>query len=86
MKKGNLLSKLERVVVRHEELSEQLSHFDGGSAQLAALSTEYADLTPVVEKIIMLRLATEELSGLEEIIEDPESESEMRSLTDLTAS
>ncbi len=80
MKQDSLLSKLERIVVRHENLSEQLSHFDGGSAELAALSTEYSDLTPVVAKIKELRAATEELGGLEEIIEDPESDPEMRSL------
>ncbi len=80
MTQDSLLSKLERIVVRHEDLSEQLSHFDGGSAELAALSTEYSDLTPVVGKIKELRAATEELSGLEEILEDPESDPEMRSL------
>ena len=80
MNENGLLSKLDRVVERQDSLSKRLSQFKGGSAELAALSTEYAELTPVVDKIKELRAATSELAGLEEIITDSESDSEMRSL------
>lgn len=80
MNDNGLLSKLERIADRQDSLSEQLSQFKGSSAELAALSTEYAELTPVVEKIKALRAATTELAGLEEIIADSESDNEMRSL------
>ena len=80
MNDNGLLSKLERIADRQDSLSEQLSQFKGCSAELAALSTEYAELTPVVEKIKALRAAITELAGLEEIIADSESDAEMRSL------
>lgn len=80
MNDNGLLSKLERIAERQDSLSEQLSQFSGNSAELAALSTEYAELTPVVDKIKALRAATVELAGLEEIIADSESDAEMRSL------
>ena len=80
MDNNGLLSKLERIADRQESLSEQLSQFKGSSAELAALSTEYAELTPVVNKIQVLRAVNTELSELAEIIADSESDAEMRLL------
>ena len=80
MKQAGLLSKLERLVARQDDLSRQLTEFKGNSAELAALSTEYAELAPVVGKIKDLQTTTSELEGLEEILGDPDTEQEMRSL------
>ncbi len=79
----SLDAKLNRVVARAEELSAILAGTDAPPARdFARLSKEYADLTPVVEGIGELRKAREELESLRALMDDPESEADMRALAE----
>ena len=73
--------KLDRVVARHEQLSELLSATDGSDPQeYVRLSKEYADLGQVVETVLALRGTCDEIAGLEEILADDEADAEMKDL------
>lgn len=78
----SLEEKLDRVVARHEELSDILAH-DAG-ADIAKLSKELAELTPVVERIRTLRKAHRDLAEAEAMLADPDmrdlAEDEIRAL------
>ncbi len=77
----SLDAKLDRVVARAEELSAILAGTDARPARdFARLSKEYADPMPVVEGIGELRKAREELESLRALMDDPESEADMRAL------
>jgi peptide chain release factor 1 len=79
----NLEDKLDRVVAHYQDLQGLLaSHQDPASGQYARLMKEYADLSPVVEQIGALRGAERELAGLDELLEDPEQDPEMRALAE----
>jgi len=72
-------TKLKEVVTRHQELEARMA------AQLApetfvALSREYAELSPVVEGVNAWNAAREELAGLETLIADPATDTEMREM------
>jgi peptide chain release factor 1 len=78
-----LEEKLDQVVARRDELAKALAA--GGKIEpqeLARLSKEYAELTPVAQAIEALRKTRAELDGLEEIIADPEAEAAMRELAE----
>ena len=76
--------KLDRVVARHEQLSDMLAKSDGSDPQeFVKLSKEYSELNGVVETIRELRGVREDISGLKEILEDHETDSEMRELATL---
>ncbi len=74
---------LDRVLARHEDLAQQLS---AGAAndpkKFAELSKEYSDLEQVVAGIRELRAAQKEAADLREILDDPESDAEMRELAE----
>ena len=75
----SLDDKLDRVVARHEQLSDMLAKSDGSDPQeFVKLSKEYSELNGVVETIRELRGVREDISGLKEILEDHETDSEMR--------
>ncbi|MHA1536209.1 MAG: peptide chain release factor 1 [Alphaproteobacteria bacterium] len=79
----SLDTKLGRVAERHKELAETLASGELSDQQeLARLSKEYADLTPVVEKIEALHGAKEEMGDLAGMIADPDSDAEMRELAE----
>ena len=79
----NLDESLNRVLSRYDELQELVaSHPKPGSAEHTAMLKEYSDLTPVVQGIEELRSAQSELADLAELIADPGSEAEMRSLAE----
>lgn len=77
----SLDEKLDTVLERYQELRDRLSGQEAlDSGQLARMSKELSDLTPIAEKIEAvrkLRLEREELSAL---VDDPASEPEMRDL------
>ncbi len=76
-------AKLDRVVERFEELRDILAGKDAPPARdLARLSKEYADLTPVVAGIAELRKARAELDSLRALMDDTESEADMRALAE----
>ena len=79
----SLDSKLGRVAERHQELADTLASGELSDQQeLARLSKEYADLTPVVDKIKALQDAKAEMGDLAGMIADPDGEAEMRELAE----
>jgi peptide chain release factor 1 len=59
-----LSQRLDKVVARHNELSAQLADPGLSGAEIAKLSKEYSDLTPMVEGIAALRKAETERGEL----------------------
>jgi len=65
----NLDDKLERVLARHRELADRLASETAPDAQeIVRLSKEYAELTPVAEKIAEIRKVQEDLAGLDDMV------------------
>lgn len=80
----SLQENLSRVLARHEELSSLMSSTTPPSAeQFGKLSKEYSDLTPVVEGITKLRDVEAELDDLQSMINDPDSDAEMREMAEV---
>lgn len=80
----SLEDKFDRVVARHEQLSDLLAKTDGSDPQeFVKLSKEYAELNEVVEAIRELRGVRAEIAGLDEILEDPDGDDEMKELAGL---
>jgi len=78
-----LQDKLDRVVAHYEELQSLVASYeDPGSENYARLMKEYADLSPVVEQIAALRQAQSELADLNELLDDPNQDPEMRALAE----
>ena len=79
----SLQDTLDRVVAHYEELQSLVaSHQDPASDNYARLMKEYADLSPVVEQIAAMRQAESELADLNELLEDPDQDPEMRALAE----
>ena len=69
---------LDRVANRYEELAASMAQ--GGAhdpSAFAAMSREYAELTPVVEAIEEMRRAESEIADLTELLDDPDTDAEM---------
>jgi peptide chain release factor 1 len=79
---STLDSKLDRVVVRHDELTAALASPTADSRAFAKLSKEYADLTPVVRAIAALRKARTELADLAAIMTEAGGDAEMRRIAE----
>jgi peptide chain release factor 1 len=72
--------KLDRLARRHAELSDMLAgNVDAGS--FAKLSKEFSDLTPIVESLVALRAAQEEMVNLAQMVVD-NSEPELRAMAE----
>lgn len=79
----SLEENLNRVLARHEELSSLMSSETPPAAdEFVKLSREYSDLTPIVESITRLREVESELDDLQTMINDPDSDTEMRELAE----
>ncbi len=79
----NLDDKLDRVVSHYEELGGLVAQYqDPSSPDYARLMKEYADLSPVVEQIELLRQSQQELADLTGLLEEPEQDPEMRALAE----
>ena len=79
----NLDQKLDRVVMHYEELRDSVAaHPEPGSDAYTRMLKEFADLTPVVEQIEALRSANKEMDDLTALMEDPDSDGDMRSLAE----
>ncbi len=78
----SLNESLEKVLARHHELGEMMSMQDAANdpAAFARLSKEYSDLTPVAEKIDVLKKARAEMADLVEMAADAEGDGEMRAM------
>ena len=79
----NLDDSLNRVLRRYDELEQLVaSHPKPGSPAHTEMLKEYSDLTSVVQGIEALRGAQHEMADLAELIADPASDAEMRSLAE----
>ena len=74
-------AKLERLLDRFHAIEAQLSSGTGGSG-FVKLSKEHAELAPVVDVVRQYRSVQDQLAGTETLIEDPQTDSEMRSLAE----
>src|SRR5450432_1672152 len=79
----NLEHKLVRVVKRHEELADLMARRGPKDAQeFARMSREYAELTPMVERILALQSAQKEQADLAALAADPGGDPEMKSMAE----
>ena len=75
--------KLNQVTARHDELREILSSQNGLNSQdLQRLSKEFADLIEIVSLVDKVKKIESEIHGISELIEDPDSEFEIRSIAE----
>ncbi len=74
--------KLDQILNRHSAL-EQAMAANPDPEEYVKLASEYAELGNVVSKIKELRDLEKSLSGLEELLEDPDTEEEMRELAQI---
>ena len=73
--------RLDQIVSRHQELSNLMSSGDGGDAdQFVSMSKEFSELDPIVVSIGRLRDARNEAGDLAELIADPETDAEMKTM------
>tara|TARA_R110002110_G_scaffold218324_4_gene432356 strand:+ start:3311 stop:4387 length:1077 start_codon:yes stop_codon:yes gene_type:complete len=77
----SLDERLDQIVSRHRELSDLMSRGEmTDSDDFVRMSKEFAELDPVVVCIGELRAAQNEAGDLAELIADPESDDEMKSM------
>ena len=77
----SLDERLDQIVSRHSELSDLMSRGDmTDSDGFVRMSKEFAELAPVVACIGELRAAQYEAGDLAELIADPDSDDEMKSM------
>ncbi|MGH6981771.1 MAG: PCRF domain-containing protein, partial [Stellaceae bacterium] len=69
-----LSSRLDKLTARHNELSAQLADPGLSGGDIAKLSKEYSDLTPMVESIAALREAEQERAELQGLLGGEDAE------------
>ncbi len=75
--------KLAGIVNKHRELGNTLSNPDAMKGKdFAAISKEYSNLSPLVEKIEELNAAQKNLNDLEEMLKDASLDKEMRTMAE----
>lgn len=80
---SSLLSKLDRVVARREEVESLLAtHSDPGSKDYQDLAREFSDLGPLCAEIEQFRSVQEEMGDLAEMIADPDSDADMKAMAE----
>ena len=73
--------RLDQIVTRHRELSNLMSSGNGGDAdEFVRMAREFAELEPIVNAIGELRNAQSEAGDLAELIADPKTDDEMKSI------
>jgi peptide chain release factor 1 len=75
--------KLDRVVVRHDELGRMMADPGLDPRNIVTLSKEYSELGPVVEAVNALRKMQAELADLEHMMADAAADAEMRELANV---
>ena len=76
-------TKLDRVTARHQELAAAMASGQPlDQKTFTRMSKEYAELTPVVERIAALRKAQAEMQDLAALMTDRASDPEMRALAE----
>lgn len=71
---------LDRVMARHQELSDRMAGGDLDASEFQSMSMEYAELSPIVEAAEAFRGALSEKDDLQSMIDDADSDREMRAL------
>ena len=74
---------LDRVLLRHKELSALMSSSNMKAEDFTRMSKEYSSLTHLVEAIENLRRAQKEKKGLEDMLADPTSDTEMKNMAEV---
>jgi len=77
----SLDAKLERVLKRHSDLSDQLGT-PMRAEELVKLNKEYAELTPLAEKITELQNVKREMVDLEALMKDASTDAGMREMAE----
>lgn len=73
--------KLDGLIKRHNELSDKLAKPEAlAGGDYAKFSREFSDLTPVVETVLSLKQAQQELQEAIDMIADKDSDAEMKAL------
>ena len=78
----SIMDRLDGVISRHAELSALMASGDLDPSKFADMSREYADMSPIVGKAQEMKLTQSELSDLEELLADDETEAEMKELAE----
>jgi peptide chain release factor 1 len=78
----NIDDKLQRVATRYAELSAHLAAQTVNADAFARMSREYAELTPVADASAELRRARAEEADLAALVEDRDTDQEMRALAE----
>ena len=74
---------LDRVVARFEELAAEMAGEAASQPEIyTRLSREYAELSPVVERVRALQKAASELADLKELMREADGDAEMRRLAE----
>ncbi len=76
----NIEDKLKKVIAHKQGLEENLMQEGLPSDQMIKFSKELSDITPVVDVAVLFFEKQKELADLEEMLKDPETDAEMRSL------
>jgi len=72
--------RLDAILARHDIVTAQLASGEGEPDTVVQLSRELSDLDPVVAAIRLYRSALENLAGVEALIDEPGTDSDMRAL------
>ncbi|WP_259781173.1 peptide chain release factor 1 [Aestuariispira ectoiniformans] len=72
--------RLDRVLARHQELSDTMASGQVESDDFTKLSKEFAELSPIVEKVNEFKAAQQEFADLEEMMNDPDADADMRDM------
>ncbi|MEC8163645.1 MAG: PCRF domain-containing protein, partial [Pseudomonadota bacterium] len=79
----SIMDRLDGVISRHSELSALMASGDLDPSKYADLSREYAELSPIVEKAQEMKSTQSELSDLEELLSDSDTDAEMKELAEV---
>ena len=72
--------RLRRTKARHDELEALMAEGGGDRDDVTDLAREYAELTPVLAGIDRLSAMDAEIADLQSMLDDPDSDAEMRDL------
>ena len=79
---STLVTKLERVVKRHEEIQALLAdHPEPGSADYTKLTREYSEMSPIVEEMRAFQKLVTDLEDAQSLVES-EDDAEMRAMAE----
>ena len=77
-----LAEKMSALIARQDELAALMSAGKVDAASFTAMSREYSEIAPIVEKAKAVQALQRELTGLQELIDDPATEKDMRSMAE----